>query len=264
MAAVAPGRQHVREEARLRPRQRFRAGIEEAALDEPPDEVPAADAPRRPRRAAAGEDDLATGLVQFLRELAAGLAAADHEHGAVGKRLRRAVVVRRQPQQAPRQRPGGSWEMRPSVGAGRDHEDVGGEVAARTSAARSRRPRVSTPSTSTPSRSGRAGGVALEVADDLVPQHEPVRVEAVVRAARQLHGPVRRHETEAVPAVAPGLADPATLEHGVLDAEAGQLVAHCKPGLAAADDRHANVLHPREPTAGDVSPSGGVDTVCRR
>ena len=201
--------------------------------------------------------------MQFLRELAAGLAAADHEHGAVGQLLRRAIVVHRQPQQAPRQRPGGSREMRPSVRAGRDHEDVGGEVAVGRPQHETVAPAFDALDIDSLAH-GRAGGVALEVADDLVPQHEPVRIEPVVGAARQLHGPVRGHEAEAVPAVSPRLADPAPLEDGVLDAEYGELVADREPRLAAADDRDANVLHPREPTAGDESPSGGVDTVCRR
>src|SRR5262249_28610063 len=93
------------------------------------------------------------------------------------------------------------------------------------------------------------GRVPLEVADDLVARHEPVRVVAVVRVARQLHGPVRRDEAEALPAPAPGLADPAALEHDVADAGAPQLVARREPGLPAADDDDVELLDCGHPGA---------------
>ena len=83
---------------------------------------------------------------------------------------------------------------------------------------------------------GRPGRVALEVAHDLVAGHEPVRVRPVVVAVRELHGPVGRHEAEAVPAAAPGLSDPAALEDDVLDAGLRQLTARREPRLAGADD----------------------------
>jgi hypothetical protein len=153
--------------------------------------------------------------------------------------------------------------MRPPVGAGRDDEEVGSDVAL----GRPQHEAVAAAFDAFDVDSlahGRAGGVALEVADDLVPRHEPVRIGPVVGAARQLHGPVRRHETEAVPAITPGLADAAPLEDDVLDAAACELAADRQSGLAAADDHDASVFHPRETSAGDGSPSGGVETVCRR
>jgi hypothetical protein len=59
-------------------------------------------------------------------------------------------------------------------------------------------------------------------------------------AVRELHGPVRRHEAEAVPAVAPPLPDPAALQDDVLDAGLRQLAARREPRLAGADDDNAD------------------------
>jgi hypothetical protein len=80
------------------------------------------------------------------------------------------------------------------------------------------------------------GRVALEEADDFVARHESVRVGSVVVAVRELHGPVRRHEAEAVPAVAPRLSDPAALQDDMLDAGLRQLAARREARLACADD----------------------------
>ena len=154
VAATAARRQHVRKEARLRPGQRVRRRVEEARLDEPPNEVTVADAPRQPRSAAAREHDLPAGVVQLLRDLAAGLAAPDDEDGACGEHRRRAVVVGRRAcgrLSGSIAAAGGKCGRR--VGAGRDDERVAGQVAGR-------RPeneavvRPSTASTSTPSRTG--------------------------------------------------------------------------------------------------------------
>ena len=59
------------------------------------------------------------------------------------------------------------------------------------------------------------GRVALQVADDLVARHEAVGVVAVVVAAREPDVPIRRDETEAVPAPPPRLPHPAPLEDDV-------------------------------------------------
>src|ERR1700758_2542279 len=84
------------------------------------------------------------------------------------------------------------------------------------------------------------------MADDLIAPHEPVGVLAGVRAARQLHRPVRRNQAEAVPAITPRLADPASVEHDVLDPEPRQLVADGEPGLARPDHDYADALHHRD------------------
>jgi hypothetical protein len=94
----------------------------------------------------------------------------------------------------------------------------------------------------------RGVGIALEEGDDLVAGHEPVRIWPVVCAAGQLHRPVRGHEAEAVPAIAPCLPDAPPLEHDVLDATGRELVARREPGRAPADHRCARSLHRGDPT----------------
>ena len=98
--------------------------------------------------------------------------------------------------------------------------------------------RGSTDVTATPSRTGAANPVAYRsrCGDDLVPQHEAVRIVAVVVAAGKLHRPVRRHQAEAVPAVAPRLPMRSALQYDVLDARLRQLVAGGQAGLPPADD----------------------------
>ena len=61
---------------------------------QPLDHVLAAVAPRHARRVADAEMHLAAGEMQILGDLAAGLAAADDQHGALRKRIRIAVVRR--------------------------------------------------------------------------------------------------------------------------------------------------------------------------
>ena len=62
-------------------------------FDHPPDEVLAAHAAWGPGTSAAREDDLAACLVQLLRQLAAGLAAAHDQHRAGRNRVRVGVVL---------------------------------------------------------------------------------------------------------------------------------------------------------------------------
>ena len=76
---------------------------------------------------------------------------------------------------------------------------------------------------------------------------KPSRIVAVVVVAGQLDAPVRRDEAEAVPAPAPGLPDPAALEHDVLDAGLRQLAAGREPGLTAADDDRLDPVGHRAP-----------------
>src|SRR5713101_8483801 len=66
--------------------------VQLARLVEPPEKVVVAEPARRPPRPAAGEEDVATGFVQLLRDLASRLATADHQYGA-GRQLRRVAVV---------------------------------------------------------------------------------------------------------------------------------------------------------------------------
>ena len=89
----------------------------------------------------------------------------------------------------------------------------------------------------------RRGRVPLEVADDLVAREIAVGIVAVVRSARELHAPVRRHQAEAVPSVSPRLTDPSALEHHVLDPSLSELVTRRQPGLATAHHDDIDAFH---------------------
>jgi hypothetical protein len=82
--AVVPGHQHVAGEPSGRARQGLEGGVQVAARSRPPDEIAAVDPARRPGGLPAGQDDLASGIVQLLGELAAGLPASDDQNGPVG------------------------------------------------------------------------------------------------------------------------------------------------------------------------------------
>src|SRR5438067_13747438 len=77
--------------------------------------------------------------------------------------------------------------------------------------------------------------IRLEVRDDRIARHEPVRIFAGIRAAGKKDGPVRGDEAERVPASAPGLADSAALQHEVINTGSRQLVAHRETGLPRTD-----------------------------
>ena len=87
------GRRDVRPEAGRGAREGGNGRVEESGLDEPPDEIPIADAARSPGRPATRQHDVATGLVQLLGDLAAGLAAPDHEHAAGRQRFGVPIVL---------------------------------------------------------------------------------------------------------------------------------------------------------------------------
>ena len=81
----------------------------------------------------------------------------------------------------------------------------------------------------------------VQVGDDLVAQHEAVRVRPAIGKARQLALPVRRDQAERIPALgAPGVAGALLLEHDVIDAALRQIPADREAGLAAADRRRPN------------------------
>ncbi len=83
--------------------------------------------------------------------------------------------------------------------------------------------------------------ISFDISDDLVSSHEAVRLRAVVRMAGELALPVRRHEAERVPALrAPGVRNAVLFDDHVLDAPTGELMAHRKAGLAAADHDDGN------------------------
>ena len=81
--------------------------------------------------------------------------------------------------------------------------------------------------------------VRLEVGDDLVPDHEPVRIVARVREPRQTTLPIRRDQAETVPAAGPPFVPRAlAFEHQVPDPGGGETVGHRQSRLAAADHDH--------------------------
>ena len=92
MAAAVAARENVAGQAGGGRRQRLDGCVAEARLDDPPDQIVAAEPARRPGHLAAGEHDVAARGVELLGDLAAGLAAADHEDSARGQ-LRLAPVV---------------------------------------------------------------------------------------------------------------------------------------------------------------------------
>jgi hypothetical protein len=72
--------------------------------------------------------------------------------------------------------------------------------------------------------------------------HETVRVAAGVRAAWELHGPVGRHQTEAVPSSTPRLGHASSFDDDVIDAVSFELVAHREPSLTSADNHDVDVI----------------------
>jgi hypothetical protein len=90
-----------------------------------------------------------------------------------------------------------------------------------------------------------------EMGDDRVSRQESVRIVAAIGPAGKLDRPVRRDETEAVPAPAPGLPDHAAVQDDVIDTGVGQLVAQGESGLSGSDHRDIDVVaHLRLPTVG--------------
>ena len=73
---------------------------------------------------------------------------------------------------------------------------------------------------------------------------KPSEVVAVVLESREAGHPVRRQQTQRIPALAaPTLRQLPTLEHNVLDAELGQAAAHGEPCLSGADDDRRRARH---------------------
>ena len=213
-----PGHQDVSEEPRGRARQRLETGVQEAARGRPPDEIVAAHPARRPGRLSAGHDDLASGIVQLLGELAAGLPAADNQHRPWRELTLVPVVRDVQLEQARWQRRCGRRAVRAPVGACGDDDRVRVHVARRGSQgqATSGTRRQGVDGDAFPDGGAEIVGAALQVLNDLVARHEAIRVGPVVATPRQLRRPVGRHEAKLVPAVPPGLTDAIPFQDDVL------------------------------------------------
>ena len=154
-----------------------------AGLDQPPDEVSPPDASRSPRCPAAGEDNIASGVVQLLGDLATRLCAADHEHAAGRKGSLVAVSLRVDLEEIGRQRVGARGTMRTLVGARGEDDGAGTELSAGRLEGETVAHRLDRVDRHVLTH-GSPGGIPLEVGDDLVPRHEPVRVISFVVTVR--------------------------------------------------------------------------------
>ena len=238
VAAVVPRRLEVGRQPGGWARQLVHPVVEVAGRVEPPEDVVLPEPARGPPGSPAGQEDVPAGPVKLLGDLAAGLAASDHQNPA-RRQLPRVPVVRHVDlEQVGRERGRARRAVGPLVRAGaQDHgggDDVSGrggesEVPVRL------RPDGADLDALAHRRADRAR-VALEVAHELVAGHEAVGVRPVVRVAGELHAPIGSDEAEAVPAPAPGLSDPASLEHHVPHAGLRELAAYGEPGLTATDD----------------------------
>jgi hypothetical protein len=181
----------------------------------------------QPACPAAREEDLASGLVQLLCDLAARLAAPDDEHMTRRQLPRAPVVLDVDLEQAGRQRRRPRRTVRALVGAGAEHDRPRGDRAARGVQVEAAAGAWPDPSDLDPfpHRGVDGRGIALQVAHDLVAWHEAVGIVLVVGVAGKLDAPVRGDEAEAVPAPAPGLPDAASLEHDMRHAGGRELPA---------------------------------------
>lgn len=145
---------------------------------EPGHDVPATVAPGDARRGPDGEVHPASGQVQVFGDLAAGLPGADDQDVAVGQLVRVAVLGRVQLDDVLRQPLGQPRLQRHLVRAGGQHDVVGGQLAGRR-----RQPEPAAGQRLQPLRFDALAQrdveglhVRLEVGDDLVPDHETVRI----------------------------------------------------------------------------------------
>ena len=205
---------------------------------QPLDHVLAAVAASYARRVADAQVNFAAGEMQVFRDLAARLPAADHEHRALRKLLRVAIERRMDLHDVGRQTLRATRDDRNLIAAGRNHHLFGEmdavgrikhEAMLRVAAQMPHRDAFAQ------RRAERADEI-VHVGDNLIAQHEAVRVRTAIRKARQLALPVWRNETERVPTFgAPGVTGTLLFEHNMIDAALGQIPADRKPRLAAAD-----------------------------
>jgi hypothetical protein len=213
-------------------------------LDQPPRDVTAPVAARRPGTHRHCDVHLAARLVQLLRDLHAGLAGAHHEHRPVRELIGPAVVVRVQLPDGPCQPLRCGGHLGPRVGPGRKDDVAGPEGAGVGLGLEVAVGRRQAAHAGAETHGGVDGpGVAPDVVNHLVAGHEPVGVGAVIRHAGQQQREVRCHEAEAVPAVQPRTAElvPAVHDH-VLDARLCEPVARRQAGLARPDHERVDAL----------------------
>ena len=128
----------------------------------------------------------------------------------------------------------------PLIGPGRQHHALGPQLALRGGEEEAGLPGAfdSLHLDPLPQRSADRLRIALEVEDDFLAGHETVRAVPAVGVSRELDGPVWRDQAEAVPAIPPGLTDPASFEDHVLQSCIAQVMADRKARLSAAHHGH--------------------------
>ncbi len=216
-----------------------------AHVVQPGDHVTAPVEARDPRRGAHRQVHLAAGQVQVLGDLAAGLAGAHHQHRSLGQGVRITIGGGVQLGQVVGQGVGAGRHLGLVVDAHRHDHPVGAQRAPvgahPVAAAGSRRDLLH--GDAFPQRRRKGSPEALHPGDDLVLDHEAVRVVAVIGVAGQPALPVRRDQGEAVPAfVFPGVEGLVLFQHQMVDVMAAQPVAGGQAGLAAAHHDHRVVL----------------------
>ena len=177
--------------------------------------------------------------MQILGDLRTGLPRAHHQHAAFGQRLRIAVLLGMQLDDIRRQTLGQARDDRRVITARGDDDLIGAELASaglhQITALRSRADALY--------RDALTGGSvdtadeAVEVVDDFLALHEPVRVVPGIGVAWQGALPVRRHQAEGIPALgAPAMGEAVLFQQQMVDALLLQVVAGGQTGLPAADD----------------------------
>src|SRR5262249_46259665 len=98
-------------------------------------------------------------------------------------------------------------------------------------------------------RSRNLSRVALDVVDNLTACCKAIRVGAGKTAIRQAHRPVRKLESQPVPALAsPTFGDATALDHQMRRRAAADHIAHGEPCLTAPDDQgFSRLRHPPLP-----------------
>jgi len=188
---------------------------------------------------------LAARQMQVLGDLAAGLAGAHHQHRAVGQGVRVAVGGGVQLNHPVWQRGRAGRHLGLVIDADRHDHPVGAQLApvgAQPVAAAGSRCYL-LHGDAFAQRRLEVGPEALHPGDDLVLDHEAVRVVAVIGVAGQLALPVRRDQGKAVPAfVFPGVEGLVLFQHQVIDVVVAKPVTGGEAGLAAAHHDHRVVL----------------------
>ena len=227
-----------------------------AVLHQPENDVATTVAPRHAAIAAGGEEDLAAAERKILGDLAAGVAAADHEHGA-GSEVACVAVVRAVDLSDTRRQPGGKRRTF------RDIEIAGGgnDVAGLDDALRRMDVEAAAGvwldgvhGSSALQRQRLTVGIGQHRRDKFVPGHGAFGTRAAVGLARHHREQVRGVHPEAVPPLGqPSLARAAFLEYHVAKSGGLQCAADGKPGESTADNhsvkhvstvRHAPPLRP--------------------